>query len=244
MPGVHVLLKKEEIETKKLADNKIAVVFDVLLATSAITSALYYGAKEVIPVLNKDEALIEAAGRPTDETILVGEMNGKPIEGFMVPHPAFLKKKIENKSIILSTTNGTVAIRKASSAKKLYIGSILNGRAVAEAVLTHHPDEAVVIICSGSSGAFCLEDFYGAGYFLDCLVGAEEKNWELTDAARAALLFYRGTVTLGDGILKSSSVGRWLVKYGLEDVVEYVTGRGTMPIAPFLAGEKRIIRGD
>jgi len=244
MPSVHVLLKKEDIDAVKLAGDKIAVVFDVLLATSTITSALFYGAREVIPVLNKEEALKEANGRDPKTTILVGEMDGKPIEGFLVPHPTYLRNKVKDKTIILSTTNGTVAVRKASAAKTLYIGSILNGQAAAETILTRHRNESIVIVCSGSSGSFCLEDFYGAGYFLDCLVSGSEQPLELTDAARAALLFYRGTVALGNKVLKSSSVGQMLVHYGLEDVVEYVIGRGTMPIVPYLADKKRIIRGD
>lgn len=241
MPNVHLLVKKEDIDEAKLSDNKIAIVFDVLLATSTITSALYHGAKEVIPVLNQEEALKEIKRHDKKETILVGELHGKPIEGFLVPHPNFLKSKVKNKTMILSTTNGTVAIRKASSAKKVYIASILNGASVAKAIQSQHTDETVVVVCSGSSGSLSLDDFYGAGYFLDCLVGDSPHYWELTDAARAALLFYRGSVALGDTVLKSSAVGRMLVNYGLDEVIEYVVGRGTMPIAPYLKDKKRIV---
>jgi 2-phosphosulfolactate phosphatase len=241
MPNIHLLVKKEDIDDAKLSDNKIAVVFDVLLATSTITSALYHGAKEVIPVLNREEAIKEAEESDPRETILVGEYDGKAIDGFLVPHPNALRTQVKNKTMILSTTNGTVAIRKAASAKRVYIGSILNGQTVADTIRMCYSDETVVVICSGSSGAFSLEDFYGAGYFLDCLVRDSEPHWELTDPARAALLFFRGTVALGDTVLKSSTVGRMLMNYGLEEVIEYVVGRGSMPIAPILMDKKRIV---
>jgi 2-phosphosulfolactate phosphatase len=45
-------MKKEEIDGRKM-QGKIAIVFDVLLATSTITMALVDGAKSVIPVRNE-----------------------------------------------------------------------------------------------------------------------------------------------------------------------------------------------
>jgi len=241
MPKVHVVLKKEDLSIEKLWENKIAVVFDVMFATSVITSALYHGAKEVIPVLNRDEALKVAGECDPVQTLLVGEANGRPIEGFFVPHPAILNEKVKGKTIILSTTNGTVAIRQVSAAKKVYIGSLLNSTAVAQTLLQTHDDEAIVIVCSGSSGAFCLEDFYGAGYFLDRLVHLTDKPLELTDAARAALLFYRGFHQPGEMVLKASAVARMLERFGLADLVEYIVGRDTLPVCAYLADERRIL---
>ena len=58
MVKIQLLIRKEDISAKKIADGeKIAIVLDVLLATTTIVSALKEGAKEVIPVLNPDEAI-------------------------------------------------------------------------------------------------------------------------------------------------------------------------------------------
>ena len=58
--------------------------------------------------------------------------------------------------------------------------------------------------------------------------------------ARGALHFFRGTAALGDIVLKSSVVKRFLLNYGIDDVLEYVMGRSTMPIVPYLFDGKRI----
>ena len=82
---IHTLLKKEEIDTVQMNEEKIAVVFDVLMATSVIASCFHYDAKQVIPVLDATEALQEARKYPPDEVVLIGEHNGITIEGFFDP---------------------------------------------------------------------------------------------------------------------------------------------------------------
>lgn len=243
MPKLHLLMKKEDIDEDKLNQDKIAVIFDVLVATSTITAALYYGAKEVIPVLNEEDAKKEAKGREKASFVLVGEYEGRTIEGFLDPNPLRLKEVINGKTMILSTTNGTVAVRKATRAKKVYICSILNGQSVADTMKVGHKNETIILICSGSSGQFCIEDFYGAGYFLDCLMGDANQNWELTDAAQAALLFYRGTPS-GVEVLRSSRVGQMLLNYGFRDDIDHVAQRGIMPISPYLKDKKVIVKGE
>lgn len=239
MPKLHLLFKKEELNEEKVSENKIAVVFDILLATSTITSCLYYGATEVIPVLNGEEAKQRAREFSDGSYLLVGEFEGKTIDGFLDPNPLRLKHAVSGKKVILSTTNGTVAIRKAAGAKKVFVGSILNGEAVASHVRKAVHDETLLLICSGSSSEFCLEDLFGAGYFLNCFLNGETTDvWELTDSALAALRFYRGVAEQGEDVLQASRVGRMLMKYGFEDELRFVAERGALPIVPTLDGER------
>ncbi|WP_078547491.1 2-phosphosulfolactate phosphatase [Litchfieldia alkalitelluris] len=245
MPKVHLLMKKEEIDEQKIKEQKIAVVFDVLLATSTITTCLSYGAKEVIPVINKEAAIREAKNLQTDSYILVGEYEGRTIEGFFDPNPLSLKYAVKNKTVILSTTNGTVAVNRSRLAEKVYICSLLNGSAIATKVNQCHQEETIVIVCSGSSGEFCLEDFYEAGYFLDCLLNeGTSTKWELTDSAIAAHLFYSQSSDKAEEILRSSFVGKLLVKYGYRDELEFVASRGILDIVPYLNDRNSIVEGD
>ncbi|MGM9925005.1 MAG: 2-phosphosulfolactate phosphatase [Bacillus sp. (in: firmicutes)] len=238
MAKVHLLMKKEEIDEEKMKD-KVAVVFDVLLATSTIAAGLHFGAKEVIPVLNGARALQEAQARNKGEYILVGEHEGITIEGFHDPLPLYLQNNIQGKSMFLSTTNGTVAITRCVRANKVYMASLLNGKAVAEMIKQNHPEETIIIVCSGSSGAFCMEDFYGAGYFLDELL-TEEYDWDLSDASLSALLFYRNAMDQGKGILGASRVGKQLQRIS-EANLEFVANRGIIRIVPYLTREGSII---
>ncbi|SFC68422.1 2-phosphosulfolactate phosphatase [Bacillus sp. OV322] len=232
MAKIHLLLKKEEIDKEKNLEDKIAVVFDILLATSTITAALTFGAAEVIPVQDGDEARKEGAGRVNDSYILSGEYEGKTIDGFLSPNPLSLKGAVLGKTVILSTTNGTVAIRNSSSAKSVYAASLMNSQAVAEHILELHQNETILLICSGSSGEFNIEDFFGAGHFIDCLLKKNNKKWDLTDAAKAAYLFYCGNSNKAGIILKESRVGRMLSEMDFEEEIEFTASKNIFQSVP------------
>ncbi|WP_044893951.1 2-phosphosulfolactate phosphatase [Bacillus alveayuensis] len=242
MQKIHLLLRKEEIDEEKMKDNKVAIVLDVLMATSMITAAISFSAKMVIPVLNDSEAKEVALSLPKDSYELVGEHEGLTIEGFLPPVPLMIKEKIVGKTVVLSTTNGTVAIRKSATAKKVYIGSLLNGSAVAEYVSKHHPSDTIVLICSGSSGQFSLEDFYGAGHILHHLLQNGFAKEGLSDSAKAALLFYERYSHPKEGkeILKLSQVGQMLTTYGFEKEIDYVSQQGITSVVPLFQSDGEI----
>ncbi|WP_276914407.1 2-phosphosulfolactate phosphatase [Aneurinibacillus aneurinilyticus] len=242
MGKVHVLMRKEDIDTEKI-QGKIAVVFDVLLATSTIVAGLYYGAKEIIPVLHGKEALKEAENRVPDSFILVGEYEGITLEGFLNPNPLALKRHIQKKTVILSTTNGTVAIHKAVPAKRIYAASLLNGKAVARALRANHADDTIILVCAGSSGEFSMEDFYGAGYVLDCLLCEQNVEWEMTDAAFTAREFYRGAGECTENILLSSRVGQMLQRFKMEEDIYFIAQRGIFDMVPYLNERKALVKG-
>ncbi|GAB3043566.1 2-phosphosulfolactate phosphatase [Virgibacillus ainsalahensis] len=235
---IHLLLKKEEIDTFQMDNNKIAVVFDVLLATSTITACLDYGAERVVPVMDEAEALQEAKNFAPKDVSLVGEYDGKTIDGFLGPAPLALEKHVAGKTVVLSTTNGTVAIRKAASAKEVYIASLLNGKAVSEEITEIYDNETIIVICSGSQNQFCIEDFYGAGYFIQQLVSEYGDHVDLTDSALTAKMFYEN-VTHQD-VLRDSRVGRMLVSHELQDDITFINQQGILSIIPRLVDGKTI----
>ena len=105
---IHVLMKKEELDKVRLS-GKIVVVLDILFATSTMVTALAHGATEVIPVLDESAARAES-GRYRD-CVVAGELDADTIPGFAHPAPlALLKHGVQGKSVIFSTTNGTVAM--------------------------------------------------------------------------------------------------------------------------------------
>lgn len=236
---IHLLWKKEEIDAVQMNEDKIAVVFDVLLATSTITTCLAYGAKNVIPVLDGEEALQEAKKFEPEEICLVGEYNSITIDGFLDPMPIGLQRQVNGKTVVLSTTNGTVAIRKSASAKEVYIASLLNGEAVAQNLLATYADETIIVVCSGSQNQFCIEDFYGAGYFIDQLVDAYGKDKvDLTDSALAAKMFYERLAEQAVEVLSDSRVGKMLANYDCYDDVVYVSQQGNLSVVPRLVAGK------
>ncbi|MFD1737359.1 2-phosphosulfolactate phosphatase [Bacillus salitolerans] len=242
MRKVHLLLKKEEIDHDRISIDKIVVVFDILLATSTIASALEYGAKRVIPVLDVTEAKYMTTRLKDEDYVLVGEYQGVTIDGFLSPNPLQLKDQINGKTVILSTTNGTVAIKNSAGAKIVYAASILNSQAIVSHLLRCYPsNETIVLVCAGSSGMFNIEDFYGAGYFIDCLLKVSSRRLQLTDSSYAAHRLYRGNQQLGSSILRNSRIGTKLTMYGYEKEVQFVTRESVLSNVPILNDQNHIV---
>lgn len=211
MGKIEVIFKKEDIHPEKLA-GKTAVVFDVLFATSTMTAAIADGALSVLPVYSPEEAgkTAEAFDEPF---LLAGEDQGRTIDGFHPPLRNQLKELVAGKHLILTTTNGTVALHKAQQAAHLYASSLLNNPATARHLNESHSGETIVIICSGSSGLYTMEDFYGAGSLVHYM--QQNGNWELSDGALTSLHFYKGSGSART-VLRSCRIGGWLMKYGLD----------------------------
>lgn len=244
MGKIHLLFKKEEIDEEKLAEgHKVAVVLDVLFATSTIVTSLSIGAKDVIPVLNQEEALQMASQLEERSYYLMGEDKGKLIDGFFDPNPLKLTEKIQDKTLILSTTNGTVAICKAMQAKKVYIAALLNGKAVAKRIVESHKADTIIVICSGSHQHFCLEDFYGAGYLIDELVALFD-GWKLSDAAKLAVSFYQDNKESAKEVLEGSRLGEKLIQNGFKEEIDYISQCGVLSIVPYLHHGKLTVEGN
>jgi len=234
---VHVLTKKEELDSVRVP-GKVVVVLDVLFATTTMVTALAHGAKEVVPVLDEAEALARAKEFEKNSYVLSGELYAETLPGFAHPAPlSLLEHGVEGKTLIYSTTNGTVAMMQPARAARVYCGALLNARALAEHILAQHPRETVLIVCSGSGNNFNFEDFYGAGYFVECF---RDHVGDLSDAAKAALALYRHAKA--PEALLDCRVGRMMVARGLAREVEFACRRDTFPVVPALEdGRLRLV---
>ncbi|WP_102029003.1 2-phosphosulfolactate phosphatase [Salirhabdus sp. Marseille-P4669] len=236
MRKINVILKKEDLNPNKLT-GKHAIVFDVLMATSFITFLLAEGATEVYPVLNEREALRKAKEYPRRDYRLVGESQGLPIKDFLIPSPTLVRPLVWDKPFILSTTNGTVALRKCHKAKRIYASSLLNNKAVAHSIISSKED--IIIVCAGSSGRFNLEDYIGAGHLIHHFMNLDA--FELTDSARGAMYLYESKRKDILPLLKETSVGKSLIQHGLIKDVEYVAATDQENVVPILQPNGSIV---
>jgi 2-phosphosulfolactate phosphatase len=229
MAKIHVLLKKEELDRERLA-GKTVIVLDVLFATSAQVAALGHGAIEVIPTLDGEGALRVAQDRAPGSYVLAGELDAETLPGFVQPTPlALLREDVRGRTVIQSTTNGTVALHKARPAAHVYAAALLNGSAVVDHVASAHADETVLIVCSGSADNFNLEDFYAAGRLV-ALFESRVPGHEYSDAAMAArLLAARNDA---QGCLRDARVGRMMRERGLADEVDYSARYDVFDVVP------------
>jgi 2-phosphosulfolactate phosphatase len=229
---IHVLTKKEELDSVRIP-GKVVIVLDILFATTTMVAALAHGAAEIIPVLDGAAACAFAEGLPKGSFVLAGELYAETLEGFAHPAPlSLIAHGIEGKTVVYSTTNGTVAMTQASGAAQLYCGALINARAVVERIVARHPRETVLIVCSGSGNNFNFEDFYGAGYFVERFADLLGDAADFSDAAKAARMVYRNA--RAPEALLDCRVGRMMVAKGLAHEVEFACQLDAVPVVPML----------
>jgi 2-phosphosulfolactate phosphatase len=231
---IHVLTKKEELDTVRLP-GKVVVVLDVLFATSTMVTALAHGASAVLPVPDEGAARAAAAASEPGSYVVAGELYAETIAGFAPPTPlALLGHGLARRRLIYSTTNGTVTIHACAAAEDVYCGALLNGAALVERIVTAHRDQTVLLVCSGSMNNFNLEDFYGAGYLVDLLAERLGEQADFSDAARAARAIFRHADP--EPSLLGCRVGKMMAGRGLEHEVRYAARLSALDVVPRLQG--------
>jgi 2-phosphosulfolactate phosphatase len=192
----------------KPAGAAVAIVIDVLRATTTITTALDVGYERVLACgeLEQARGLAERLG---DGAVLAGERACVKPEGFRLGNsPRELAEAGRlGSTLVLSTTNGTRAIvAAAGGGARVMIGSMVNLTACAAtaARAARAADGDVLVQCAGVQGAFAMDDAYTAGrYVSELAVWLAE--WERTDAAQAAERIAAGFESAGDGLAASQS---------------------------------------
>ena len=210
-----VVLSPSELSTRALS-GRIAVVIDVIRASTTIVTALVHGARSVIPALTEREASALASAYPSSEVLLAGEKGGEKIKGFPYGNsPLELSSPaVSGKSIVLTTSNGTRALLRAREAGIVAVCGFVNIHPIAEWMCGQ--DRDVVIFCAGRSGKFSLEDAVCAG-MLASLVLESSMVRDEDDAARAARLLYAGYAEGLNRLREDSSWARSLARLGREE---------------------------
>ena len=193
----------------------VAVVVDVMRATSTIAQALASGYKRVYCCREVEDAL--ALRKKLGEGLLGGERKAVRIEGFDIGASPREVLEPQGEVLIYSTTNGTAAVLAAAErCDEVMLGSLLNLSAVTAAVR-----EDCVIVCAGFQGQFALDDAYCAGRIV------QELDAEVTDAAKACRIIADFFPTAWDAIM-----ARTYGPPGLEDDIRFCAQVNTIPVVP------------
>lgn len=200
----------------------VAVVVDVLRATSTIVQALASGYRRVLCCAEIDEAreLRDRLG----EGVLAGERLAQAIPGFDLGNSPAEFVEPRGETVVLTTTNGTRAIVAAAArAETVLVGSLLNLTAVAEAARVG--GSAVEVVCAGVDGRFTLDDAYCAGRLAALLEG------ERSDAAEAAVRL-AGSFASAEQALRAAENPR---REALGDDLAWCARESVLSVVPRLA---------
>lgn len=211
-------------------ENATVVIIDIFRATSSICYGIHNGAKAIIPVATVDECL----AYQNQNYLLAAERDGQVVEGLAFGNSPFsyTREKVEGKTIVLTTTNGTYALNKCKNdAQQIIIGSFFNLDAVCNYFTCHSKN--VLLLCAGWKDKFNLEDtlFAGAvvkqlkliGYACD---DAGTASQDLYDLAKSDLFAYTA---------KTSHTER-LKKLGIEEDIKFCLQLNITTSIPVLNG--------
>jgi 2-phosphosulfolactate phosphatase len=222
-------------------NNTLVVVIDVLRATSTIATALYNGAKEVIPVdsvqrciqLGKELACVTA-----------GERDGQIAPGLQYGNSSFEypREFIEGKTLVLTTTNGTRLLHMALSkgATEIVTGSFLNLSAVCDHL--KEVNKNVILACAGWKDRVNMEDTMFAG----AVVSIVEEYFSINcDSSRIAETLYKKGRTDMYEFMKKNDASHYhrLTNFGLERDIRHCLTADLANILPEYVNGKLLLRG-
>jgi 2-phosphosulfolactate phosphatase len=212
-------------------ENSIVVVIDIFRATSSICYGIANGAEAIIPVSTVEECLTYK-----DQGFsLAAERDGRVVAGFEFGNSPFsyTEDKVKGKTIVLTTTNGTKALKESIQASEIIIGSFLNLSAVYNWLLGQNMD--IILLCAGWKNNFCLEDTLFAGALVEKLKGS---NFCLDDSALAAEDLYKLAKNDLAGYLSKSSHGERLKKLNIEKDIAFCLQIDVIDSVPILKGDR------
>ncbi|MCX6243998.1 MAG: 2-phosphosulfolactate phosphatase [Bacteroidetes bacterium] len=219
----------QDILTK---DDFIVVLVDILRATTTICTAIGNGIEKIIPV-----ATVEEARRLKEEGYLVAsEQDGRKLDFADFGNSAFsfTREKIEGKTLVYCTTNGTRALEIAKSANQIVVGAFINISALTGWLL--EKEKNVVIFCSGWKNKFCLEDTLFAGALTDRLIGSGKFQTNC-DSANASIDLWNMAKDDLPGYLEKAAHRHRLKKLGLDDVIPYSFTFDQVNVVPVFDGQ-------
>jgi 2-phosphosulfolactate phosphatase len=216
--------------------DKLAVIIDVFRATSTIAAALHNGAASVIPVASVSECI--ELGNSIPNSITAGERDGKVVEGLQYGNSPseYPREFVQDKTLILTTTNGTRLLHMMHEAHTIITGAFLNLDAVCDFVAAQ--DRDVILGCASWKDRFNLEDTLFAGAVINAIGDKFEMN---CDSARAAKYLYERSGGKDFGVfLKDSAHYKRLAAYGLEHDLAYCSTPNLHPVVPILRDDKLV----
>ena len=226
-PSLHTVLTPSLLDLYEVHDS-IVVIIDVFRATSTMATALYNGAPKIIPV-DSAELCIEM-GKQTGG-ITAGERDGKIIPGLAYGNSPseYPRSFIENKTLVITTTNGTKLLHMAlkQGAKEVITGSFPNLSKVVSFLKEQNAN--IILGCSGWKNRFNIEDTLFAGAVI------EEIKDQFTihcDSSYMANNLYNMHKADLPNYIKTLTHWHRLAAYGLEEDMLYCISKDVAPSLP------------
>ena len=235
---IDLYLSRAELEHVNLNKNQVAVIIDVLRASTSIITALANGCKAVIPVEEVDDAFHVANKIGRQRVLLGGERNEKIIQGFDLSNSPldYCSEKVKGKIIVFTSTNGAQLFEFSRFAKQSVIGGFVNQSRVAS--FLSKTDKNVVILCAGKNRHFGLEDAVCGGMIIHEVISMSKKAISLNDGAVAAKVLFEKYANNFLEMLHLSMHGQRLIAIGQEKDLQLCSAVDSVSVLPLCQNGK------
>jgi 2-phosphosulfolactate phosphatase len=194
----------------------IVVIIDILRASSAICTAFSNGAVTIIPVAE----IHEAKDYKNKGYLVAAERDGYVLDfaDFGNSPFNFTRERVEGKTIVYSTTNGTRIIDLASSSYMTVIGAFINISVLTEWLVKQ--DHDVILFCAGWKDKINLEDTICAGAIAKMLLDSSSFT-TICDSVHAATDLWKLAADDPLNYIEKAAQHSRLRSKGLDDCIEY-----------------------
>ncbi len=218
-------------EPLAFAPETVAVVVDVIRATTTIATAVSMG-RRCFPVSSWGAA--QRLSRRLNNPLLAGELSGDiPYDFEMNNSPAELAKRSDiTRPLILLSSSGTRLIEVARPSHSVYMACLRDYIAVARELAAHQ--QHVMIVGAGTRGEFREEDQMCSAWIAMYLL----ENGFTTPSAQTRALVKQWQEVPVEGIMESASAD-FLIRTGQVRDLEFILSHvGDLDEAYVLEGEE------
>jgi 2-phosphosulfolactate phosphatase len=224
-------------------NGRVVLVIDVLRASTSIAVALANGARAIIPFESAEEVITRSKSFERRDVRLAGERRMMAIPGFDLGNSPreFTREAVEGKTILFTTSNGTVAMINTPGARDVVVGAYVNFTAVLAMLrAAARANTDIAIICAGRERQFALEDAACAGRFVRG-IARRGINPDLNDGALAARLLDKRYGEDLLAMLHTSTHGRALSETGFGEDLALCAALDAHAVVPVFQ-ERQIVR--
>ncbi len=213
-----------------VSSGALVVVTDIFRATSAICAGIAHGIEAIVPV----EHINESRDWKSKGFITAGERDGKKLDfaDFGNSPFNFMQDELRGQTVVMNTTNGTRAIKKAASeGSMVVVGAFGNLRSVCD--YAENSGRDVIILCAGWKDRFCLEDSLFAGAVAQNLLKRQHAAFYTTcDSTMASVHLWRLAKQDLPGFIDDVAHRHRLQKMGLDDVIPFCLEMDRTDVVP------------
>jgi 2-phosphosulfolactate phosphatase len=237
IPTLNTVLSPSLLNLYDISDS-IVVIIDVLRATSTIATALYNGAKSVIPVDSVAGCI--KLGKQM-EVITAGERDGKIAEGLQYGNTPlqYTPDFIKGKTLVLTTTNGTklLHVALAANANGIITGSFCNISSVCDFLIKKKSN--VMLACAAWKNRVNIEDTLFAGAVINRIKQHFDINCDATLIAESLYLQANGDLL---NFMKEKNAPHYhrLMNFGLEEDIKFCLTEDIADILSIYSGGRLI----